>query len=63
MRKDGKSQYQLKKEKLKQIKYLIKWRAELWRQIKEKTYKGDYNEPLLMPQNVIERIWELVKDE
>lgn len=64
MRKDKKSQYQLKKEKLIQIKELIWQRHENWEKIKARTFEGDPNKtPNLMPNDLIKSIWEIVKDE
>ena len=64
MRKDGKSSFQAKKEKLLEIKKMILKRDELWNQIKTKQYKDNpNNEKLLLPNNLIKAIWEIVKNE
>lgn len=60
MRLDGKSQYQLKKEKLQKIKTEIKAWQETWQKIKrgkvpDKTPKVAADE--------INTIWEIVKNE
>lgn len=54
MRKDGKSQYQIKKEKLKKIKKLMKDQINEWLEEKVETANG-------LP--LIYAIWEIVKDE
>lgn len=63
MRKDGKSQYQLKKEKLQAIKKIIKYYLDTWEDIRNGKYPTFGKEETPTAEKIINLIWEHIKDE
>lgn len=66
MRKDGKSQYQLKKDKLQKIKLTIEETNKNWkflRAAKTEEEQKYWSGKVKIASEIIKEIWEIVKDE
>lgn len=63
MRKDKKSQYQLKKEKLHCINYLLNANFKRWERVRNKTATQQDLDEIKTANQLINEIWEIVKDE
>lgn len=66
MRKDNKSQYQLKKEKLQKIKIIIDNNNLAWASVKAAKTEEDkiyWSTKVKMANEIVKEIWEIVKDE
>lgn len=63
MRKDKKSSYQAKKDKLHYIKYLLKTNMEIYSRISNHIQTQEDIKNYRRMDNLINDIWELVKNE